>query len=39
MVEIRMPKTEVAKQFGISRQTLYNILKQNRGFNESKKLG
>lgn len=27
MVESRMPKTEVAKRFEISRQTLYNILK------------
>lgn len=28
MVESRIPKTEIAKKFGISRQTLYNILKQ-----------
>jgi len=27
MVESRIPKTEVAQHFGISRQTLYNILK------------
>lgn len=27
MVESRIPKTEVAKHFGISRQTLYNTLK------------
>ncbi|NOX34064.1 MAG: helix-turn-helix domain-containing protein [Deltaproteobacteria bacterium] len=27
MVDSRNPKTEVAKHFGISRQTLYNVLK------------
>ncbi|MCP4020203.1 MAG: Hin recombinase [Desulfobacteraceae bacterium] len=30
MVESRIPKTEVAKHFGISRQTLYNVLKQKK---------
>lgn len=27
MLESRIPKTEVVKRFGISRQTLYNVLK------------